>query len=73
VSIDIPVFFILDFSYKLFCLLDGLLYADNYGFGFFLAEALGIRGRDRGILIEKDTGRVIINYFEFRYTDTTMF
>jgi hypothetical protein len=64
VSINIPVFFILDFGYKFLCLLDGLLYAGNYSFGFFLAEALGVRGRDRDIPVEKNMGRVTVNYFE---------
>jgi hypothetical protein len=73
VSINIPVFFILDFSYKLLCLLDGLLYTGNYSFGFFLAEALGVRDRGRNIPIEKNTGRITVNYFESRYTDTTIF
>ena len=65
VSIDIPVFLILGFGHKLLCLLDGLLYAGDYGFGFFLAEAFGVRGRNRGILIKKNTGRITVNYFEF--------
>jgi hypothetical protein len=64
VSIDIPVFLILGFGYKLLCLLDGLLYAGDHGFGFFLAEALGVRGRGRGILVERGTGRATVNYFE---------
>ena len=72
VNIDIPVFFILDLGYKFLCLLDGLLYAGDHGLSFFLAEAFGVRGRGRGILIEKNTGRATVNYFESRYTDTAV-
>jgi hypothetical protein len=73
VSIDIPVFFILDFNYKLLCLLDGLLHAGDHGLSFFLAEVFGVRGQDRDILVEKNTGRITVNYFESRYTDATVF
>jgi hypothetical protein len=61
VSIDVPVFFILDFGYELLCFLDSLVYTDNYSLGSFLAEAFWVRGRGRGVPVERDIWRAAVN------------
>jgi hypothetical protein len=72
VGVDISVFLILGFGYKLLILFDGFIYTGGDGLGFLLAEALRHRNSGRNISVEKNTGRTAINYFESGYADTAV-